>query len=245
MTAEVALADARARIDRIKTLVGAAREDIIEAYRQRDWITLGYESWDAMCVAEFAGARIALPVDDRRELVADLRGEGMSTRAIGSAIGVNHATVVRDVAATGADAPVDTVTSLDGRQRPAKVTTTTRTTEATKVERAVDLATGEILGEEVTAEQWTAEHPEVRVEPSAEVREWEADTEATVRAANVRARFARWLVPLSESHLFDPAEVADLSPERVDDMARSVARLVDFVAAYRAAVDSNRHLRIV
>jgi len=42
-------------------------------------------------------------------------------RAIGSALGADHSTVVRDLA-TGADAPVDesqTVTSLDGRQRPA------------------------------------------------------------------------------------------------------------------------------
>ena len=40
---------------------------------------------------------------------------------------------------------LDSRTGADGRTRPAKVTQTTRTTEATKVERDVDLDTGEIV----------------------------------------------------------------------------------------------------
>lgn len=109
---------ARARIDRIKTHIDAAREDLIEAWRQRDWVTLGYESWDHMCEVEFDGARISLPVDERRELVGDLRAEGMSTRAIGSAIGVSKDTVHRDLSAGVSDetpAPAEPVTGLDGK----------------------------------------------------------------------------------------------------------------------------------
>ena len=40
--------------------------------------------------------------------------------------------------------------SLDGKTYPAKVTQTTRTTEATKVEQVVDTATGEILAAKPT-----------------------------------------------------------------------------------------------
>jgi len=153
--------DARERIDRIKAHVTAAWSDIVAAYRNRDWVTLGYADWDALCAEEFGGARIALPADDRRAVVADLRGAGMSTRAIASAVGVSKSTVAEDVRLSDSGQSPDTVTSLDGRQRPAtqpaKVTTTTRTTEATKVERTVDLATGEVLEDVSSADAPAAE----------------------------------------------------------------------------------------
>lgn len=113
--------DARARVERVKAAVSQAREDLVTLWRERAWEALGYASWDDLCDAEF-GVRMALPRDERREVVAGLRSEGMSTRAIGSALGVNHATVVRDLAPTGASAPVEQperVVSLDGRERPA------------------------------------------------------------------------------------------------------------------------------
>lgn len=113
--------EARARIDRAKASVGQAREELIALWNGRAWISLGHASWDALCEAEFWGIRVALPVSERREVVSSMRAEGMSTRAIGSALGVDHSTVVRDLP-TGADAPVppERVTSLDGRQRPAR-----------------------------------------------------------------------------------------------------------------------------
>jgi hypothetical protein len=88
---------ARARVDRIRTGVTAVLDDLVESWRARDWVALGYGSWDAMCDAEF-GARIALPKDQRQGVVEGLAGEGMSTRAIGSALGVGQRTVVRDQA---------------------------------------------------------------------------------------------------------------------------------------------------
>lgn len=109
---------ARQRVDRIKTLVGAARADIIESYQQRDWTQLGYESWDAMCSAEF-GTVLRLSVEDRQQAAADLRGAGMSTRAIGSALGVSSETVRRDLASTDTNVAVEEVTGLDGKKRAA------------------------------------------------------------------------------------------------------------------------------
>jgi hypothetical protein len=107
---------ARQRVDRIKTLVGAARADIIESFRQRDWIALGYESWDALCSAEF-GTVLRLSVEDRQQAVSELRGAGMSTRAIGSALGVSDVTVRRDIegATNVAPDPVVKVSGLDGK----------------------------------------------------------------------------------------------------------------------------------
>lgn len=252
MTDITSYGDARERIDRIKAHVSAAWSDIVEAYRNRDWITLGYADWDTLCSEEFGGARIALPADDRRAVVADLRGAGMSTRAIGSALGVHKDTVRNDLAATGENSPVDTVQSLDGRQRPAtqpaKVTTTTRTTEATKVERNVDIATGEILDETLPPaedERPPAAPPVIPItEEQAEALD-ELLNDGSLRAANLRRRFASWFVPLTESHLFDPEEMARIYPERLDEMERAVASLVKFLAAYRAAIESNRRIRLV
>lgn len=92
---------------------------IRDAWKRRAWMALGYPTWDAMCVAERIQLR-GLPRDERQEIVLDLRSAGMSTRAIGSALGVHNTTVRDDLSSAGkpADEP-GTVTSLDGRERPA------------------------------------------------------------------------------------------------------------------------------
>lgn len=141
---DLATIDARARIDRIKSHVTAAWDDIITAYRERDWLALGYATWYDLCEREFGGARIALPLDDRREVVAELTGAGMSTRAIGAALGVDHKTVVNDRNATGESSPVaepETITGLDGKVRPTRPTREVTTSETV----TVDAETGEIV----------------------------------------------------------------------------------------------------
>lgn len=63
---------------------------------------LGYPSWTAYLVAAVERgvhrADVISPMtpEQRRELVATLTQEGMSTRAIAAVVGVNHSTVVRD-----------------------------------------------------------------------------------------------------------------------------------------------------
>jgi ParB-like chromosome segregation protein Spo0J len=67
-------------------------------------------------------ARRQLDVEDRRELVAQLRAEGKSTRQIAEQLGVDQSTVVRDLAkASDATASVDRVTGKDGKSRPARM----------------------------------------------------------------------------------------------------------------------------
>jgi len=144
VSTDLTVHDARVLTARIRESVAGVWDLIVEAYTSRAWTSLGYDSWDDYTRTEFDGVRIALPREDRREVIGSLRDAGLSTRAIASAIGVNDKTVRNDLAGAEYSAPV---IGADGKQyapKPAHVTTTTRTTESTKVEHDVDLETGEI-----------------------------------------------------------------------------------------------------
>lgn len=115
----IELDEAKRRVDRVKSGVERIWDDLVVLYRERAWSVLGYQSWDALCDAEFGGTRIALPRQQRQEVVCDLRESGMSTRAIASAVGVDQKTVVNDLRTTeeySSVAPL-TITGLDGRTR--------------------------------------------------------------------------------------------------------------------------------
>lgn len=82
----------------------------------RAWEHYGVDSWDALCRER--GWNRPLTLEQRQQEVVALRQQGMSTRAIASAVGVHHSTVADDLATVG-NPTVETVTSLDGRTRPA------------------------------------------------------------------------------------------------------------------------------
>ncbi|MEU5772646.1 hypothetical protein ABZ819_04990 [Streptomyces venezuelae] len=117
--------EARTRADRIRTGMRVLAEwqtDVITAYAARDWEALGYETWDAYLDGEYGEHRVRLPRDQRREIVAGMSAAGMSSRAIGAAVGTSYATVQRDIEATDTNVSVGEsrmVLSLDGRERPA------------------------------------------------------------------------------------------------------------------------------
>lgn len=123
---DMAAEEARERLSRVRGGVAVIRDDLVELYLRRAWLGLGYSSWDELCDRELDGARIALPLDERREVVSSMRSHGLSTRAIASAIGASEATVRRDVEATASHDAVEAVVSLDGRTRPARGTRTGR-----------------------------------------------------------------------------------------------------------------------
>lgn len=100
-------------VDRLAQLVPLVKR----AYEGRADRALGYANWHSYCAAELGGIRI--PLADRPTVVTELRREGMSTRAIGSALGVDAKTVRNDLKSSGEKSPVETVMSLDGRERPA------------------------------------------------------------------------------------------------------------------------------
>ncbi len=57
-----------------------------------------------------------VPVGHRHEAVAGLRGAGMSTRAIGSALGVSHQTVANDLASGVKSLTPEEIVGTDGKR---------------------------------------------------------------------------------------------------------------------------------
>lgn len=133
--------------------------------------------------------------EQRRELLAaSIKAEPeASDREHARRVGADHktaASVRGALESTGEVPQLAERTGADGRTRPARVTQTTRTTEATKVEHDVDLATGEVLPP-VDAEPFDYEPEPVVPEPIPApdpVADYLADDE-DVQAALLRKRF--------------------------------------------------------
>lgn len=102
------VAEARRLTDRIKVAVEATWQLIQEAYTTRAWAKLGYDSWDVYCAEEFPTAKLRLPREKQREVVASLRESGMTLRAISSATGISPATAMRDARSVSDETPQQT-----------------------------------------------------------------------------------------------------------------------------------------
>lgn len=107
-------AEARELTDRIKSGLVDLLPLIREAFERRADVALGYVSWSEYCDTELRGLRI--PVQDRAGAVAQLRGAGMSTRAIGSALGISRETARRESGDTNVSPGA--VVGLDGKSYP-------------------------------------------------------------------------------------------------------------------------------
>lgn len=79
---------------------------VIAAKNGSAHVALGYPSWTAYLSDTLGREPLRLDATERRELVAYLSGEGMSTRAIAPIVGVAHKTVARDLAPVSDDTPV-------------------------------------------------------------------------------------------------------------------------------------------
>lgn len=108
---------ARARAERIRRGLAAIVPEIRAAWTEKDWLALEYESYDAYMLGEFGGP-VRLGREERGEAVVELRSAGMSTRAIGSALGVGTMTVSRELSGVP-NGTGDSVTGLDGKSYPA------------------------------------------------------------------------------------------------------------------------------
>jgi hypothetical protein len=123
--------EAKIRASYIKSELGSIAESrdsvlhLVECAKEaRDHELLGYPSWTAYVAAEFGSELAELRRDDRRDVVAVLSETGMSTRAIASVVGVSNSTVHEDIKVIDStvrrsNSRPATVTSLDGRERPA------------------------------------------------------------------------------------------------------------------------------
>ena len=97
---------ARRRAERIRIKARSITEQyaelralVDEAERNEDYLTLGYQSWTAYLTDVFGDEPLRLPRDARIPMSNMLAEKGMSTRAIGSMLGVHHDTVATDIRA--------------------------------------------------------------------------------------------------------------------------------------------------
>lgn len=147
-------AEARALTDAIKEGVEKTYRRLLQAHRWRAWSALGYASWRDYAQAEFGMSQsYAYRLLDTARVVEEIEA------AVGSPMGEITEREARDlkphlpavieaVREATADVPDDEKPAAAAeaiRAARAHVTTTTRTTEATKVEQDVDTNTGEIL----------------------------------------------------------------------------------------------------
>lgn len=161
------------------------------------------------------------------------------------------AAVVRDdLEATAQVAQLAERTGADGKARPAKVTTTTRTSEATKVERHVDTDTGEIIepGDAAyRAGQDAADATPLPTPLPSPVRDHEHDRLVQQNTALARAvnRLDGMADPVARARYvreWDPALCAENPAAMTPPMLRAIAH---GLIAFAHELETNRGLRIV
>lgn len=93
---------ARSLTDKIRAGFEGIYQLIVQAYRGRAWVSLGYRSWDDYIRREFGNLPLRPPLEDREEIVQSLRSAGMSNRAIAVATDLGETTVRRAIVRSGA-----------------------------------------------------------------------------------------------------------------------------------------------
>jgi hypothetical protein len=92
--------------------------DIAEAYDGRVWLELGYPTWGDWCDGELGGFK--LPVPQRKALVSELAGRGMSNRSIAEVVGASKSQVNRDISTVPNGTVPERTLGQDGKTRPAR-----------------------------------------------------------------------------------------------------------------------------
>ena len=126
----------RIALDRTARGMADLAARVSEAYQRRADLALGYESWAEYAETEFGEQTQQLAAPIRRELVGYLSAEGMSSRAIAPAAGIQDSGVRKIVRDLGPEDPASI---------PAPAAPVERVVIAEV--RHVDIATGEILDE--------------------------------------------------------------------------------------------------
>jgi hypothetical protein len=111
------LVTVRRKLREARQALAAAVELLGELYDGQAWKALGYVSWAELCDAELPELKQLLTAGEKRSLVVDLRQRGMSLRAAAAPAGISAATAKTWLDDAGVQ--LATVTSLDGRVRPA------------------------------------------------------------------------------------------------------------------------------
>lgn len=97
--------EARASVDRARTHLQAAADEVLAQVEGRAWEALGYPDWDTMRAAEYRGPAVIVPTAERPGLVGRLRDAGLPPVQIGPTVGVSRQTVWRDLGVTKVTPP--------------------------------------------------------------------------------------------------------------------------------------------
>lgn len=210
--------EARALTDDIRRRVTDLLPLITQAYEQRADRALGYATWADYCASELSGLRV--PLADRPAMVAELRQTGMSTRAIGSALGVSEGTVRNDLstAQNYAVGQPERITSLDGRERPAK------------------MPARQDVADAILADIDQAANTLPKPDPMDDARrDEELDDVMTGTAARFRRNYAEAAAKAMDLTTFDPERIAEVFsanfPRDVNDLLNRLDRWVSEVRA--------------
>lgn len=111
------LVTVRRKLRDVREALAGAVALLGELYDGRAWVALGLSSWQELVDAELPELAQLLTVGEKRALVVDLRGRGLSLRAAAAPAGVSAATAKTWTDEAGVQ--LASVTSLDGRIRPA------------------------------------------------------------------------------------------------------------------------------
>ncbi len=200
---------------------------IKQAYDQRADRALGYPTWHDYCTSELKGLRV--PLADRPAMVAELRETGMSTRAIGSALGTSAATVTRDLAAVSSETP-QRVTGIDGQSySPTRPEPTSVAPPATQMPQRQDVA-DTILS--VVDQAWGSAPHEI----SDAQREAELDALMDGTVQRFRRNYAQAARQAGEITAFDPERIAEVfAGNFTRDVNDLLNRLDGWITEVRAA----------
>lgn len=117
--AEVLTESIRAATARVLDALTDVERDIRRAYDGRAWLALGYLSWADYCASEFSDVRLWTSVEERHARTLKFREAGLSQRAIAALLGVDQATVSRELSGDADASPdVPGVQGVDGRSYP-------------------------------------------------------------------------------------------------------------------------------
>jgi len=196
-------------------------ETVLALWDARAWEMLDYPSWEALCDSRGWTKRVALPRPERVEVVAALRQEGMSTRAIAAATGVSHQTVANDLGVN--NLTPDTVTGTDGK-----------TYQPTRPEATVRVIAPEVV-DTIPGEDYRNaldRYPELDV-PGAEA----GDVVRIAAMIDVRPEHerdmraqsgAKWLAAKAEGRIGTPAPADPTEPgHRIYEAARALLKTAE------------------
>lgn len=109
--------EARELTDKIRRTLDFTWDMVAMAYKGQAWSVLGYASWDEYCTREFGSQRIAIPREERQEIVSSLREAGLSIRAISTVANVSYGTVRNELSKSNEESGEQNCSPEDSEQK--------------------------------------------------------------------------------------------------------------------------------